>query len=54
MEAAMKGPCIPYEKMGLNMAANGFICASLLFRALGDFIGALIHIRVVKILRFAR
>ena len=35
MGAAMKGPMNSSRKMGLNMAAMGFICASLLFRALG-------------------
>ena len=34
MGAAMIGPCIPYGKTGLNMAAAGFMCASLLFRTL--------------------
>jgi len=38
MGAAMAqwAQCIPYGKTGLNMAAKGFICASLLFRVLHE------------------
>ena len=33
-EPPWSAPCIPYVKTGLNMAAVGFICTSLLFRTL--------------------